>query len=63
MCIGGSPPAMMPAPSANDTDVQAARLAERQRAARAAGRASTILTGGAGDLSPAPSVGKFLLGA
>ena len=64
MCFFSSPslPPPPPPPKPSDTEVKSAALAERQRAYRARGRASTILTGGLGDLSPAPIVAKFLLG-
>ena len=56
MCMFSQPSILTPAapPSINDNEVQAAALAERQRAARAKGRASTILTGGEGDTTGAP---------
>ena len=56
------PPPPPPPPTANDADVQAAGLAERKRMRAASGRASTILTGGGGDLTPAPTSAKTLLG-
>jgi len=42
--------------------VQDQALAERKRLRSAMGRASTILTSGAGDLTPAPTAAKTLLG-
>jgi hypothetical protein len=59
------PAAPAPAPKIDDASVQQAALAERQRAARAKGRASTMLTGGEGDTTGAPvakPVLKELLG-
>ena len=58
------PPPPPPPPSRSDADVQAEALAERQRRARAQGRASTVLSGGAGvsgdaEMTPAS---KALLG-
>lgn len=49
-------------PTESDAEVQAAALRERERARRARGRASTILTGGAGDTSEATINDKKLLG-
>jgi len=66
MCIPGLFPAAAPkppaAPQRSDAEVAAAALAERRRAALATGRSATILTGGQGDLSPAPLGAKVLLG-
>jgi hypothetical protein len=50
------------APKVEDKEVTDATEAERQRQKRAAGRASTDLTGGLGDTSDAPSARKQLLG-
>jgi hypothetical protein len=50
-------------PTADNTAaVDDAAAAERQRLLRARGRAATILTGGLGDTSVAPSAVKRLLG-
>ena len=46
-----------------DEDIQAAGLEERRRRALAGGRASTILFGPQGALTPAPVQPKTLLGA
>ena len=56
MCVFSAPsmPAVAPPPKMDDGAVQAAAEAERRRAANAKGRASTILTGGAGVTDPAP---------
>lgn len=56
MCMFSQPsiPTPVAPPAINDAEVQAAALAERERAARAKGRASTILTGGEGDTTGAP---------
>ena len=65
MCIFSSPSppaAPPPAPEKSDAEVQDAALRERERARRARGRATTILTGGAGDTSEAPTGNKHLLG-
>lgn len=64
MCFGpSSPPAPPPIPTPDNTPaIQAAAAAERERLRRARGRASTILTGGLGDTSFAPSAIKRLLG-
>ncbi len=60
MCFFSSP---SPAPPRrDDAAVQQAALEERRRAYAARGRASTILTGGLGDASPAPVAAKALLG-
>lgn len=56
-------PKPQPAPAApmpTDPQVQAIAAAQSAQAASAAGRASTILTGGQGDTSTAP-VGKTML--
>lgn len=63
---GDAPPAVAPAPpppTINDTSVADAAAAERLRQQRAAGRASTDLTGGTGDTTEAPTAKKVLLGA
>lgn len=67
MCFFGGadyapPPASPKAPERSDAEVQAAAAAERARARQARGRAATILTGGAGDTSAAPTAAKILLG-
>lgn len=57
MCMFSPPsiPAPPPPPAPVTTpEVNGAAEAERQRAARAKGRASTILTGGQGDTTGAP---------
>ena len=64
MCFGpSSPPPLPPIPTPDSTpEIQAAAVAERERLRRACGRAATILTGGLGDTSLAPSAIKRLLG-
>ncbi len=77
MCIFGSPkpPAVPPlppplpppppppsTPTAADPAVAAARLRQRQRAALAGGRQSTITTSGLGLLTPAGTAKKTILG-
>lgn len=64
MCMFSSPsaPPVQAAPTVSDTEVQDAAAKERDRARRARGRASTILTGGEGDTSQAPVGPKQLLG-
>jgi hypothetical protein len=66
MCMFSSspppPPPPPPPPERSDADVQAADTDERLRARLARGRAATILTGGQGDLAPAPTTAKTLLG-
>lgn len=66
MCMFSSspkpPPPPPPPPERSDADVQAADMAERMRARLARGRAATVLTGGQGDLAPAPTAAKTLLG-
>ncbi len=60
-----SPPSLPPpppAPSREDPAVEEARRRQAIAARQARGRASTILTGGEGDASPAPAVRKALLG-
>lgn len=57
------PPPPPPPPAASDADAVAAGTAERKRLRAASGRAATILTGGAGDLTPAPTAAKTLLGS
>lgn len=62
---GGSPPppqAPPAAPTLSDPAVSNAARAEQLTAARARGRASTILTGGLGLMTPAPVQQKTLLG-
>lgn len=63
MCFGTPKvPDLQAAPAKSDAEVQAAALLERKRAAAARGGASTILTGGQGDVSTAPISRKVLLG-
>ena len=65
MCFGpfaAKTPDIAKPPQRSDPSVVAAAEAERRRAALA-GRAQTILTGPQGDLSPAPTAQKVLLGA
>lgn len=63
MCfMGTSTPAVQPAPTKSDAEIQDAAMKERDRARRAKGRASTILTGGEGDTSTTPTGPKKLLG-
>ena len=50
------------APTKESTEVKAARENERKRRIAAAGRGSTILTGGAGVVGEAPVTRKKLLG-
>jgi len=57
-----SPPPMPAAPTKADTSVADAERDERLRRA-AAGRASTMMTGGLGDTSSAPVAKKQLLGS
>ena len=54
------PPPVQPVPSPGDPAVQAAARQQAVAAANAAGRGSTLLTGGAGDTS-SPVVGKSVL--
>lgn len=58
------PPPPPPPEAAKDTDpaIAKARQDERRRAQLAAGRQSTILTGGQGDTSDAKTMKKTLLG-
>jgi hypothetical protein len=58
-----APAAVPAAPSPNDANTQAAAQALQFQQANAAGRGSTILTSGQGDLSPPPLAKKTLLGA
>lgn len=64
--IPETPPTPPPAPTATtiyeDQSTAQARDAERQRAAQATGRQSTLLTGGSGLSTPAPTERKTLLG-
>lgn len=71
MCFGSSPrapapPALPPAPPApptpQDPSVTKAKLRNKQVAALAAGRSSTILTSGLGLTTPANTAKKSLLG-
>lgn len=50
------------APTTNAAEVQAAAEAERKRTQMLAGRASTILTGGEGDMTDPETAKKKLLG-
>jgi hypothetical protein len=64
MCMfGSSPPKPAPAPTIDTAGVAASAAAERRRRALAAGQSSTILTSGAGDLSPTPAFAPTLLGS
>ncbi|MFN0043572.1 MAG: hypothetical protein ACKVSF_10230 [Alphaproteobacteria bacterium] len=56
------PPPLPPLPSREDPAIEEARRRQLVAARRAKGRASTILTGGAGDPSDAPVQRKTLLG-
>ncbi len=64
MCMFDSPdpPKPAPAPTVDNAGVQAAAAAERRRRQLASGPSSTILTSGAGDLTPAPTYAPTLLG-
>lgn len=66
MCFGGKSPAPQPAApppvQAQDDTILQSRDADRRRRAKAAGTASTILTGPTGQQAPAGG-GKTLLGA
>lgn len=55
------PKAVSPIPTQSSADVQAAADAERQRAALAYGRSSTIL--GSADTTAAPNAQRTLLGS
>lgn len=57
-----APAAPPPAPTLSDPAVSNAARAEQMAAARARGRAATILTGGLGLMTPAPTQQKTLLG-
>jgi len=72
MCIGGSPripappppPPPPPPPTPQDPNVAAARIRDRQVAALASGRGSTVLTSGIGLTTEAESrAKKTLLGS
>lgn len=74
MCVGSSsppasptlpalPPPPPPVPRRTDPEVSRAGTRNRQRAALAEGRASTILTSGLGLTSPASTTAKTVLGA
>jgi len=71
MCMGSSPapaPAPLPAPAPPaptraDPEVKKAKTQNKQRAALAAGRNSTIVTGSQGLVSESTSGSKTLLGA
>jgi hypothetical protein len=59
------PAPVAPAPAApdkSDPEVQREEQEARLRAARAKGHSSTVLTGGEGDTSAAPTEQKTLLG-
>lgn len=65
---GGDMPTMTPAPAAPapgnpEADAAARAAEEKRRQSLAAGRASTILTGGTGDTTQAVTASKMLLGA
>ena len=65
--IGGGDPApvvtpLPPPPTISDAEVQDAALKARQRAARASGRSSTILTSGQGVGDETTSASTQLLG-
>lgn len=70
MCMSGAkspappppPPPLPDPPKETDPAIKKARDNERQRAALAAGRDSTILNGGAGVTAPATIGKKTLLG-
>jgi hypothetical protein len=55
-------PTPPPAPSQNDPAVEEARRKEIVAATKMKGRASMLLTGGAGDTSTAPTARRVLLG-
>ena len=57
-----SVPPATPAPSLDDPAIAAARKAEQAAAQKARGRAASLLTGGLGDTSEAPTTRKRLLG-
>lgn len=59
-----SPPSVPPPPppARADPAVEEARRRQLIAARQVRGRAATILTGGEGDLSPAPATRKSLLG-
>lgn len=57
------PPPLPAVPTPADPVVGQARTRQRQRAALAGGRRSTILTGGRGLLTPADTARKTILGA
>ena len=56
------PPVLPPAPTKVDPSVVDAKIRNRQVAALAAGRSSTILTSGLGLTTPASTAKKTLLG-
>ena len=60
--IFSAPPPPPPPPTRDDAAVRRAALEERQRRSLAAGRASTIRTGGEGVTEPAPVRKTELLG-
>ena len=57
-----TPPPPPPPPERSSAEVMAAEEEERKRARLAKGKSSTIMTGGLGDTSQAPSFSKKLLG-
>jgi hypothetical protein len=63
---GSSPPPPAPAPKPESAEAQAevesSRNRERRRQAMAMGQQSTMLTGGQGVTTAAPTAGKSLLG-
>ena len=67
--MGGSPkvpkmpPPPPPPPVVDDAAANEARRLEERRNRLAAGRGSTLVTGGVGLLSPAPTAPKVLLGS
>ena len=58
--VSPAPPA--PAPGNPEADAAARDAEEKRRQTLAAGRASTILTGGTGDTTQAVTASKMLLG-
>ena len=56
------PPAPLPPPTIADPNVQVAAQNETKRRLAAAGRKSTIITGGKGLVDEAPTTKKSLLG-
>ncbi|MBK8189007.1 MAG: hypothetical protein IPK79_01285 [Vampirovibrionales bacterium] len=63
--MGGTPKAPKappPVPVVDDTAANEARRLEEKRNRLAAGRSSTLVTGGFGLVNPAPTAPKVLLG-